>query len=59
MAKGPQLVARCEPEIKTALEEIKATKGLLVEHQIRMGVLMWLESQGVTPLPKRKAKSRQ
>lgn len=50
-----QLIARVEPEIRAALNNLKETKGILIEHQIRMGCLMWLESQGIEPLKPKKA----
>jgi len=51
-----QIIARVEPEIKRALERIKKEQGFLLEHQIRMGVLMWIESRGeqVIEKPRRK-----
>jgi hypothetical protein len=45
-----QVIARVEPEIKAALDSLKETDGLLLEYQIRMGLLMWLESKGVQPI---------
>ena len=45
-----QVIARVEPEIKAALDQIKETQGIMLEYQIRMGLLMWLESKGVHPL---------
>ena len=53
-----QVIARVEPEIKSALDKLKETDGLLIEWQVRMGLLMWLESKGINPLPKPKANSR-
>lgn len=49
-----QLIARVEPAIKAALDAIKENEGIFLEYQIRMGLLLWLESKGVDPLkPKR------
>lgn len=54
-----QVIARVEPEIKQALDKLKKSDGLLIEYQIRMGLLMWLESKGINPLKiKRETKPR-
>ena len=45
-----QVIARVEPAIKDALDGLKESDGLLLEYQIRMGLLMWLESRGINPL---------
>lgn len=50
-----QIFARVEPEIKDALEKVKETDGIMIEYQVRMGALMWLESRGITPLKKKRA----
>lgn len=49
-----QVIARVEPEIKAALDGLKESDGLLLEYQIRMGLLMWLESKGINPLKRPK-----
>lgn len=56
MADTVQVIARVEPEIKAALDTLKETDGLLLEFQIRAGLLLWLESKGVDPFKKRGAK---
>lgn len=45
-----QVAGRMEPEIKAALDDLKKNEGIMIEYQIRMGVLMWLESRGIYPL---------
>lgn len=50
-----QVWTRIAPVIKAALDEIKEREGIMLEHQIRQGVLLWLESRGIDPLkPKSK-----
>lgn len=51
-----QVVARVEPEIKAALDKLKESEGILIEWQMRMGLLMWLESKGIFPLRNARAK---
>ena len=61
MRHQAQVIARVEPEIKAALDEIKKNEGILIDHQFRMGLLLWLESKGINPLAnprKPKAASR-
>lgn len=57
MDEYAQVIARVEPEIKAALDSLKETDGLLLEYQIRMGLLMWLESKGINPLKAKKIRS--
>ncbi len=55
MAEYAQVIGRVEPEIKDALDDIKAKEGINIEWQLRMGLLMWLESRGINPIkPKKK-----
>lgn len=50
MTEYAQVIGRVEPEIKEALDKIKTDEGINIEWQLRMGLLMWLESRGVAPL---------
>lgn len=56
MEEYAQVVGRVEPEIKAALDQLKETDGILLEYQIRMGLLMWLETKGINPLKNKRAK---
>lgn len=49
-----QVIARVEPEIKEALDGLKETDGLLLEFQIRAGLLLWLESKGIDPFKRKR-----
>ncbi len=57
MSDFTQVNARVETEIKDALDALRESDGIKIEHQIRMGCLLWLESKGVDPFAK-KAKAK-
>lgn len=53
MAPRRAATFRLDDALLDALHAVKARDGIPVNEQVRRAVLMWLESKGVKPAPRR------